>query len=419
MGTHRREAFRRIGGNLLADGVRLDEIAGRFGTPLYVYSARGIVDGYRKLRVAAGRRARIAYSVKASSNRAILALLARLGAHFDIVSGGELDRVLRAGIEPSRVVFAGVGKSAAELRAALRLGVGEIILESAGEAARVLQLAAKLEVRPRLSIRLNPDVAAPTHPHIATGHAGSKFGVDAAAGLAIARMIHGSGAGVLTGVHLHIGSQIRDPRAYAKAARAGESFVRRLGELSATLESVDFGGGFGIAYAPGDAPPDLRALVAPLRDSARRMGLVLTLEPGRSIVGPAGVLLTRVEYVKQSTASTIVVVDAAMTELPRPSLYGAWHTIEPVLARRDAPQAILDVVGPVCESGDFLARGRKMPVPRAGDLLAIMDCGAYAASMASLYNSRPLAAEVMVEDGSARLVRRRMSLADLSRHELS
>lgn len=402
---------------MCADGVRLDEVAGRFGTPLYVYSAAGIRAGFRAVRGAAGRGARIAYSVKANSNRGVLALLAGEGAHFDIVSGGELDRVLRAGVDAGRVVFAGVGKSAGEIEGALRAGIAEITIESVEEAARVLLLAGGLGVRARVSVRLNPDVAAPTHPHIATGHSGSKFGVDVDSALAVARMVAASGCGVLTGIHLHIGSQIGDAGAYRKAARAAESLVRRLGPLGASLESVDFGGGFGIAYVPGEPAPDVRALVAPLRESARRMGLRLTLEPGRSIVGPAGVLLTRVEYVKVSGGRTIVVVDAAMTELPRPALYGAWHTIEPVVPRRGAEVGLVDVVGPVCESGDFMARGRGMAVPRAGDLLAIRDCGAYAASMGSLYNSRPLAAEVMVEDGAARVVRRRMTLGELSRLE--
>ncbi len=417
MSPGRRASFRMIRGVLAADGVPLDGVAARFGTPAYVYSARGIAARFRAIRAAAGRHARVAYSVKANSNRSVLALLRDEGAHFDIVSGGELDRVLRAGIDPSRVVFAGVGKGAGEIGAALRAGVAEINIESAEEAARVLCIAGKLGVRARLAVRLNPDITAPTHPHIATGHSGSKFGVDAEMGLAIARLVAASGTGVLVGVHLHIGSQVREPGPFAKAARAAESFVRRLGPLAGTIEGVDFGGGFGIAYRPGEAVPDIRSLVAPLRESARRMGVRLTIEPGRSIVGPEGVLLTRVEYVKRSGGRTIVVVDAAMTELPRPALYGAWHTVEPVRARPHGPVELLDVVGPVCESGDFLARDRELPVPRAGDLLAIRDCGAYAASMGSLYNSRPLAAEVMVEVGGARLIRRRMPLRDLSRLE--
>jgi len=406
-------------GLLTLGGVALDELAREHGTPLYVYDAGEIVARFRALRSAAGRSARLAYSVKANGSRALLRLLAGQGAWFDIVSGGELERVRRAGIDPSRVIFAGVGKSGTDITTAIRLGVGQFNVESAPEAERITACARRLKRGTAVALRINPDVMPDTHEYISTGHAASKFGISFADARALIARWHDLAPLRLTGLHAHIGSQVKDPATYESAARAMESFAREVIAAGHQLETINLGGGFGIAYRAGEDEPDLKALVAPLAAAAKRLGLTLVLEPGRRIVGPAGILLTRVEYVKQSGGRTYAVVDAAMTELMRPALYSAWHEVVPVRApRRGETLERVDVVGPVCESGDFLARDRELPLPAQGDLLAVLDCGAYAASMGSNYNSRPYPAEVLIEDGAPRVIRKRQKVSDLLRQEL-
>lgn len=406
-------AFAYRNGTLCAEQVPLDELARRFGTPCYVYSRAAIEGAYAEYSDAlAGRDALICYSVKANPNIAVLALMAKLGAGFDIVSGGELARVLAAGGDPRKTLFSGVGKTALEIEQALLAGVMCINLESEPELERVNAVAERLDKRAPVAFRVNPDVDARTHPYISTGLRQSKFGVphDDAERLyaKAARMpnieIHGIGC--------HVGSQLMDSAPFIEAAARIGALAERLEAAGIALAHVDLGGGIGIRYRD-EAPRPVAEFVAGALATVNAGRARLILDPGRSIVGNAGLLLTRVEYVKPGAAKSFLVVDAAMNDLLRPALYDAWHEVRAV---REAPPgarpATYDVVGPVCESGDFLARQRPL-VAASGDLLAVMSAGAYGMSMSSNYNSRPRAAEVMVDGAVAHLIRSREAVQDL------
>lgn len=406
-------AFAYRNGTLCAEQVPLDELARRFGTPCYVYSRAAIEGAYAEYSDAlAGRDALICYSVKANPNLAVLALMAKLGAGFDIVSGGELARVLAAGGDPRKTLFSGVGKTALEIEQALLAGVMCINLESEPELERVNAVAERLDKRAPVAFRVNPDVDARTHPYISTGLRQSKFGVphDDAERLyaKAARMpnieIHGIGC--------HVGSQLMDSAPFIEAAARIGALAERLEAAGIALAHVDLGGGIGIRYRD-EAPRPVAEFVTGALATVKAGRARLILDPGRSIVGNAGLLLTRVEYVKPGAAKSFLVVDAAMNDLLRPALYDAWHEVRAV---REAPPgarpATYDVVGPVCESGDFLARQRPL-VAASGDLLAVMSAGAYGMSMSSNYNSRPRAAEVMVDGAVAHLIRSREAVQDL------
>jgi diaminopimelate decarboxylase len=400
-------------GALCAEELALDEIARRHGTPCFVYSRAAIEAAFDDFQTAlAGRRSLVCYSVKANSNLAVLSLLARRGAGFDIVSGGELARVLAAGGDPRKVVFSGVGKSEAEIRQALEAGILCINLESEAELARVARVAAALGRRAPVAFRVNPDVDARTHPYISTGLKESKFGV----AYEDAERLYAAAARLreveITGVGCHIGSQLVGAAPFIDAAARIAALAERLTASGIPLRHVDLGGGFGIRYRDEQPAPLAEFLDGALGALAGRPETVI-LDPGRAMVGNAGVLLTRVEHVKPGAARNFVVVDAAMNDLLRPSLYGAWHEVKPVREARLAERAqIYDIVGPVCESGDFLAQQRPLAA-QEGDLLAVMSAGAYGMSMSSNYNTRPRAAEVIVDGTRAHLVRRRERVEEL------
>ena len=394
-------------GVLCAEDVALDDIARRHGTPCFVYSQRAIESAYGEFaRALAGRDALICYSVKANSNLAVLALLARLGAGFDIVSGGELARVIAAGGDPRRTLFSGVGKSAEEIRYALEQDIGCINLESEAELDRVAAIAAKIGKRAPIAFRVNPDIDAKTHPYISTGLRETKFGVAHADAEQLYRKAAGLRHVEVVGIGCHIGSMLHEPGPYVAATERILSLADSLEAAGIRLRHVDVGGGIGIRYKD-ESPQPAQAFVKGVLAALGKRAHTLVLDPGRSIVGNAGVLLTRIEYVKPG----YLVVDAAMNDLIRPALYGAWHEVLTV-KESAAAGALYDVVGPVCESADFLAKDRRLAA-EAGDLLAIMSCGAYAMAMSSNYNTRPRAAEVLVDRKEVHLVRRRESVKEL------
>jgi diaminopimelate decarboxylase len=406
-------AFSYHHGVLCAERVPLDDIARRFGTPCYVYSRAAIEAAYREYTAAtAGRRVDICYSVKANSNLAILAMLARLGAGFDIVSAGELARVLAAGGDPRRTLFSGVGKSAAEIEFALAKGIGCINVESEAELERVDAVARRAGRRAPIALRVNPDIDAKTHPYISTGLRETKFGV----AYADAQRLYARAAGLaglqVVGIGFHIGSLLLDAAPFVAAVERIVALVDRLERAGIGLRHIDVGGGIGIRYND-ERPQSISAFVEGALRALGERPQSIVFDPGRSIVGNAGVLLTRVEYVKPGTARNFLVVDAAMNDLIRPPLYGAWHDVRPVAeAESGAAAAVYDIVGPVCESADFLAKDRRLAA-REGDLLAIMSAGAYGMAMSSNYNTRPRAAEVLVEGEASQLVRRRESVEEL------
>ena len=410
--------FARSGGQLHVDGVALADIAAAIGTPAYIYSWTDIRSRYRQIDAALAEVPhRICYAVKANSSLSVLARLASLGSGFDIVSGGELERVLRAGGEPKRVVFSGVGKNAAEIGFAIKCDIGCFNVESAGELDRIVAQAQILGRRARIAVRVNPDVDAKTHPYIATGQKESKFGVPPA----LARQLYRRAAAVpaldVVGVDCHIGSQIADLRPFQAALAALVQMLDALNAEGISLRHVDIGGGFGISYR--DEPLfDLSALGRLAAKALAGRDIELLVEPGRFLVADAGVLLTRVEYLKPAPApgyGSYAVVDAAMNDLIRPALYRAWHDVEAVVERATQPQR-WNLVGPVCETGDFLALDRALAV-EAGDLLAIKSAGAYGFVQSSNYNSRPRAAEVVVEGDDFAVARKRETVADLMRLE--
>jgi len=406
-------AFAREGATLACEGLPLEALGVEFGTPLYVYSARQLREAFGSYdRAFATVPHRICYAVKANGCGAILRLFAGLGAGADIVSGGELKAALRAGFAPDRIVFSGVGKSDVELREGLAAGIGEFNAESEQEIARLSAIAASLGRSARVTLRVNPDIDPRSHPYISTGLRENKFGVAIGQASEILRRARALPGIEVVGVQCHIGSQITDLRPLGAAARALAELSRRLIGEGFALESIDFGGGLGIDYEEGRAAPDPAALAAEVLPALEGLPLQLLLEPGRSLVARGGVLLTRVLYVKENGTKRFVIVDAGMNDLLRPSLYQAFHRIEPVVLR-GLETVKVDIVGPVCETGDFLARDREIERVEAGALLAVRDTGAYGSVMASNYNLRMRPAEVLVDGGEARLVRRRETFEDL------
>ena len=400
----------------------MDQLASRYGTPLYVYSASAIRERVRAFQHAFGDCDHaICYSVKANSNLSILRMLAKSGCGFDVVSGGELERVLRAApASAKKVVFSGVGKTAAEMHSALSAGILLFNLESASELRSLANCAAQLKRTARIAFRVNPDVPARTHPYISTGLRRHKFGVP----IAEARKLYAAAAKLdyvrVAGVSVHIGSQIRDHAPFSATMKRVARLVKQLRRDGHDIGLVDAGGGLGINYRDqnDDFKRALRTYSRAVTMPLRKLEIKLLLEPGRSIVGPAGILLTRVLYRKTNANKKFVIVDAAMNDLIRPSLYQAEHEVIPVRSRVSTIEYV-DIVGPICESGDFFARDRELPEVAEGDLLAILDTGAYGMPLASNYNSRPRPAEVLVEGESVKVIRKRETVNDLVRPELS
>jgi diaminopimelate decarboxylase len=406
------EPFQYRGGELYCEAVPLRHVADSVGTPTFVYSKTAILEGYTALdRAFAAVPHLVCYAMKANSNLAILAALAKAGAGVDVVSGGELFRALRAGVPAKRIIFAGVGKTREEMREALKAEILLLNVESEAELRVLDQVAQELGTRAPVALRVNPDVDPQTHKYIATGLKTSKFGIPIGEALAqyetAARM---AGLQVL-GVQMHIGSQLTTLSPFADSLALVAALVKQLRERRIEIQMVDLGGGLGIRYQD-EHPPSYPEYAATLLPALKELGCTALLEPGRTLVGNAGILLTRALYPKRTPAKHFIVVDAAMNDLIRPSLYDAFHEIRPV--RESAgPFHRTDVVGPICESGDFLAQDRELPDIAAGDLLAVMSAGAYGFVMSSQYNARPRAAEVLVERDQFRIVRRRETYEDL------
>lgn len=421
---------------LCAEQVSLADIAQRFGTPCYVYSHAALTDGYRQFEAAfSGREHLICYAVKANPNLAILHLLARLGAGFDIVSGGELQRVLAAGGGAGKVVFSGVGKTVAEMRMALDAGILCFNVESEAELVRLNEVAGQMGKVAPVSLRVNPDVDAKTHPYISTGLKQNKFGVAYTEALTLYRTAGELPHLRVTGMDCHIGSQLTETSPFIAAAEKVLALVDALAREGIRFEHLDLGGGLGIRYSD-ETPPSIADYVAALLGALQGRSEKIIVEPGRVLVGNAGVLLTRVEYLKHGEEKNFAIVDAAMNDLMRPALYDAYHHIQPVQSKQDTPSPqsspasgesvargakpgererqslIYEVVGPVCETGDFLGHARELAIEQ-GDLLAVMSAGAYGMSMSSNYNTRPRAAEVMVSGTVAQLIRERETVQQL------
>ena len=405
---------------LNCEAVPLSALAEKFGTPLYVYSAATIRERFRAFDRAFARvRHTICYSLKANSNLAVLALLHRLGAGFDVVSGGELARVLKVNRRASRdVVFSGVGKTADEIAAALRVGILMFNVESESELAVVARSAARAKKKARVALRVNPHIETETHPYISTGLREHKFGVAVEQAREIYARMREEKYLEAAGVSVHIGSQITEMEPFREAMTRVVELVRQLSADGHRIGYIDAGGGLGISYQGEDNfPARVQAYAKAVLAALRGLKVHLLLEPGRSLVGPAGVLLTRVLYIKTNDHKRFVVVDAAMNDLIRPSLYSAYHEVVPVRSHDAARRADVDIVGPVCETGDFLARDRQMPMLSEGELLAVLDAGAYGMSLASNYNTRGRPAEVMVDGKTVRLIRSRETAADMMRGE--
>lgn len=402
------------GSALFAEDVDLTALAERVGTPFYCYSSATLARHYEVFAGAfADVPSLVCFALKANSNQAVIATLARLGAGADIVSGGELERALKAGVPANKIVFSGVGKTREEMAAALQAGIYCFNIESEPELAVLSELAASLGKTAPVSVRVNPDVDAKTHAKIATGKAENKFGVP----LSRARAIYQGAAKLpgirITGVDMHIGSQITELSPFENAVTLIVELARDLIQGGHKLEHIDFGGGLGIPYHPENEPPPLpKAYAEMVKRLTKGLNLKLVFEVGRLIAGNAGILVTRVIYVKRGAEKTFIVVDAAMNDLVRPTLYDAYHEILPVReAPANAPTIVADVVGPVCETGDYLALDRKLPAVQTGDLLAVMTAGAYGAVQASTYNTRPLIPEILVRGGDAAIVRARIGAA--------
>lgn len=408
-------AFEYRGDSLSVEGVRLSALAERFGTPLYVYSRAALETAWRAFHQAVGGEPhQVCFAVKANSNLAVLDVLARLGSGFDIVSGGELERVLAAGGDPAHVVFSGVGKTRDEMRAGLEAGIRSFNVESEAELERLAEAAAGLGRSARVALRVNPDVDPGTHPHIATGLRSSKFGVPIAEARALYARAARMPALEVCGVACHIGSQITSLDPFRDAVARVAALVDELARDGIAVGELDAGGGLGIRYRD-ESPPSPAEYVAAVRAAAGSRPLALFLEPGRAVCANAGVLLTRVEYVKQGGGARFAIVDAAMNDFLRPALYDGWSDIVPCERRAGggaAAAAPWTVAGPVCESGDFLGRERELDVA-PGDLVAVCSAGAYGFVMSSNYNARPRAAEVMVDGEEAHLVRRRERVGEL------
>ena len=404
-------------GELACENLPISRIAKEIGTPCYVYSHATLVRHYRAFDGAFQNVPHIvAYAMKANSNLAILRLMAREGSGADIVSGGELYRALKAGIPPSKIVFAGVGKSREEIRDALATDILMLNVESSAELRAIDEVAAEMGRRARVALRINPDIDPKTHPYISTGLKKSKFGISADRALDEYKLATSLRHIEVVGVHKHIGSQLTDVSPFVDALKTILTLVESLKGHGANIRYINIGGGLGITYSD-EVPPLPHQLAEAIAPLVRDLKCMLIMEPGRVIVGNAGILVTRVLYTKQGAAKHFVIVDAAMNDLIRPSLYGAYHEIRPVQEVPNAKTLTVDVVGPVCESSDFLAKDRAMPEAKAGDLLAVMSAGAYGFTMASNYNSRPRVPEVLVKGGEMHVIRAREEYADLVRGE--
>jgi diaminopimelate decarboxylase len=406
-------------GSLACEDVDLSQLAEAHGTPAYIYSKQAIVSRFHDYEDAlTAIPHRVCYAVKANSNLSILRILAREGAGFDIVSGGELYRVLKAGGDPSSIVFSGVGKTETEIRFALEKEIHSFNCESEPEIELISRVAVSLNKTASIAIRVNPDVDAITHPYISTGLREHKFGVDIASAEAIYARAARSPGILVEGVSCHIGSQLLDMGPLLEAAGKTLALVNRLRCGGLPIRYLDLGGGLGVPYRSSDRPVSVAGLIDSLRSKVQPLNLTLMLEPGRSIVAEAGVLLTRVLLVKHTGQKRFVIVDAAMNDLIRPALYQAHHEIVPVKQPAGDEEIKADIVGPVCESGDFFARGRELPPVEAGDLLAIRTAGAYGFVLSSNYNSRPRPCELLIDGSRVQIVRQRETFEDLIRGEL-
>lgn len=405
-------SVRRVGGDLWMEGTRLADVAARFGTPCYVYSRAAIEAAWKAFdRALAGTDHLVCYAVKANSNLAVLGILARLGSGFDIVSGGELARVIAAGGSADRVIFSGVGKTVEEIRAALLAGIRCFNVESEPELERLDAVAGELGVRAPVSLRVNPDVDARTHPYISTGLKGNKFGIAHERAVAAYELAARLPNLEVAGIDCHIGSQILDMAPLEEALERVLELAAAVAARGIPVRHVDVGGGLGIRYRDEEESLDIGRWCAAVTSRLAGTGYSVVVEPGRAIVGNAGVLLSRVEYLKLDKGKRFAIVDASMSELIRPALYEAWHDITP-LATLERPEALYDVVGPVCESSDVLGTDRRLAIA-PGDGVAILSAGAYGMVMSSNYNSRPRPAEVMVDGERAVQVRARESIAAL------
>jgi len=410
------ESFDYRSGELCVEDVPVAQIVEAVGTPVYVYSLAKLRSSFRDFDEAfSGVDHLVCFSVKANSNLAVLRAFVREGSGFDIVSGGELHRVLKAGADPRKVVFSGVGKTRDEMTAAINAGILMFNVESEQELDALNDVAGALGKRAPVSVRINPDVDPKTHPYISTGMKKSKFGIAIAPAFEAYRRALAQSNLEVVGVDCHIGSQLTSTAPFADAVSRVRAFIERLEEAGARVRYVDLGGGLGIRY-DDEAPPHPRDYARALIEGLGDCHVTLVLEPGRSLSGNAGILVTRVLYLKHTGSKNFVVVDGAMNDLIRPSLYDAYQAIQPVV-RRESDPIIADVVGPICESGDFFAQDRRIESPRQGDLLAVMSCGAYGFTMASNYNTRPRAAEVLVDETDFFVIRERETLEDLVAHE--
>lgn len=403
---------------LMMDQVALSSLAEIYGTPLYVYSKQCLIANYHRIADAfAPISPLIAFSMKSNSNGAILRTLIAEGSGLDIVSGGELSRGLRAGADPSKIIFAGVGKTHDEIAAALKAGIRMFNIESEPEAEHIAYVAKQLNCTACIAVRVNPDIDAGTHKHITTGLKENKFGISFDTVRSLCCRIASMKGVILKGLHCHIGSQILKMDGYLSALDRMAELIDALKQDGHTLDTLNLGGGFGIAYSEDQSPMDVSSFSTEVMPKLKSLGLRIILEPGRSISGTAGVLLTHVTYVKEGDEKHFAIVDAAMNDLVRPSFYDAYHKILPVNTPR-LHEKLYDVVGPICESGDFLAKKRVLHELQSGDLLAICEAGAYGMVMASNYNSRPRAAEVMVSGSTHTLIRRRETFEDLVAQEI-
>lgn len=405
-------AFNYADGSLFAEGVSLTKIAEQFATPCYVYSRAAIEQSWQAYASAlADQPHLICYAVKANSNIAVLNVLARLGSGFDIVSLGEMERVLAAGGSADKIVFSGVGKQIIEIERALEAGIHCFNVESEAELQRINSIAASMGVSAPISLRVNPDIDAGTHPYISTGLKENKFGIPIEQALDVYKAAAEAEHLEVRGIDCHIGSQLTDLSPYAEALQRTLNLVDQLADSGIQLHHIDIGGGIGIRYA-NETPPSMQDYATIIKEALTGRDLSLILEPGRSIVGNAGVLLTRVEHLKHGEEHNFAIVDAAMNDLMRPALYGAWQAIDPVTPRPAPMAQMYDVVGPICETGDFLGKQRLLSL-QEGDLLAVRSAGAYGFTMSSNYNSRPRVAEIMVDGEQSHLIRERETLASL------
>ena len=403
-------------GVLHAESVALPAIAEQFGSPTYVYSRAALTESLKEFQDVLGKHpagagALVCYAVKANSNLAILNVFARLGAGFDIVSGGELQRVLAAGADPKMVVFSGVGKTAAEMKQALNAGIFCFNIESPAELERLNEVAGQCGTKAPISFRVNPNVDPKTHPYISTGLKEAKFGVAYDNALALYRRAAALPNITVAGIDCHIGSQLLDPSPFVEALDRVLALIDQLTAEGITVHHLDLGGGLGIKYKADQVQPTVDSYLTPLLDKINGRGLQVVLEPGRRLVGNAGLLLTKVEFLKPGEGKNFAIIDAAMNDLMRPALYEAWHDINPVTPRNGEVRTY-DVVGPVCETGDFLGQARPLCI-EAGDLLAVMSAGAYGMAMSSNYNTRPRAAEVLIDGDKIHLVRERETVQQL------